>query len=239
MTYMFVQMKRLLFAALVLGGCRSSTPQNTPAREDTAAARRAADSARADSILQRADKARIRGDSSAPVWVVEISDFQCPFCRQWHDETYPSLLREYVATGRVRMAYVNYPLQQHVHAFHAAEAAMCAAAQNRFWQMHDALFGSQRRWTEMSDTAAAAMFDSLAASTGAERGEWQQCMQSGVMKRLINADRNRGTSIGVRSTPTFFVGDEVLQGAQPISAFRAAIERARAKAAGRTPPPPQ
>lgn len=234
-TRMFVRMKRILVLAALLISCRPAA-QSTPARDETAAARRPADSARADSLLEHADRARIRGDSTAPVWIVELSDFQCPYCKQWHDQTYPVLLREYVAPGHVRLAFVNFPLQQHEHAFHAAEAAMCAAVQNRFWEMHDALFGTQSRWTAMSDTAAAALFDSLAVSTGVNHAAWRGCMREGTMRRLVNADRGRGTAAGVSSTPTFFVGDEPIAGAAPIDVFRSAIDRARAKAAARRSP---
>ncbi|HEY3134160.1 MAG TPA: thioredoxin domain-containing protein, partial [Gemmatimonadaceae bacterium] len=69
-----------------------------------------------DSNITRADLARIQGSSSAPVWVIEVSDFQCPFCKQWHDQTYPLLRDQYVKTGKVRLAYVNFPLAIHAHA---------------------------------------------------------------------------------------------------------------------------
>jgi protein-disulfide isomerase len=170
------------------------------------------------------------------VWIVELSDFQCPYCKQWHDETYPALIREYVVPGRVRLAFVNFPLPQHVHAFHAANAAMCAAAQDRFWQVHDTLFKTQSRWTSMTDTAAAKLFDSLAVASGVNGPDWRACMRSGIMERIVNADRARGTSAGVRSTPTFFVGDEPIQGAAPIDVFRSSIARAQAKAVLRRPP---
>ena len=229
-------MQRLLLVIAVIAGCRPSGQQNTPARGATSSAQpstTASDSVRADSLLQRADRARIQGDSSAPVWIVELSDFQCPYCKQWHDETYPVIVRDYVAKGQVRLAYVNFPLQMHVHALAAAEAAMCAAAQNRFWPMHDSLFASQPRWSDKSDSAAAAMFDSLAMKVGVDSKQWRDCVRSGVMRRIVNADRARGTSAGVHSTPSFFVGDEPIQGAAPTATFRAAIERARAKAASR------
>ena len=63
-----------------------------------------------DSVSARADRARIRGAETATVWLVEISDFQCPFCKQWHDETFAKIDQEYVKTGKVRMAYLNFPL---------------------------------------------------------------------------------------------------------------------------------
>src|SRR5204863_2147972 len=110
--------------------------------ETTAVASRAP----TDSNITRADLARIQGSSTAPLWVIEVSDFQCPYCKQWHDQTYNAFIDRYVKTGKVRLAYVNFPLGIHAHAFPAAEAAMCAGVQNKFWPMHDSLFAAQGRW---------------------------------------------------------------------------------------------
>ena len=130
--------------------------------ETTAVASRAP----TDSNITRADLARIQGSSTAPLWVIEVSDFQCPYCKQWHDQTYPQFLDQFVKTGKVRLAYVNFPLGIHAHAFPAAEAAMCAGAQNKFWPMHDALFATQTRWENLPSPAP--VFDSLAQSTGVD-----------------------------------------------------------------------
>ena len=85
----------------------------------------------ADSISDRADRGRILGDSTAAIWIIMASDFQCPFCKQWHDSTFGKLTQEYVRTGKVRLAYMNYPLPQHKNAMPAAEASMCAAVQGK------------------------------------------------------------------------------------------------------------
>ena len=233
---MFLPMQRFLAVAVLLVACKSSdgNARSAPASGSSTAARPAAQaqasgaSVADDALLERADRARIQGDSTAPVWLVEVSDFQCPFCKQWHDRTYPDIVREYIRTGIVRMAYVNFPLGQHQHAMPAAEAAMCAAAQDKFWPMHDALFNTQERWAQLGD--ARAMFDSLARSIGVDTASWHTCVRSGVTQRLINADRGRGLQAGVGSTPTFFVGSEPITGAAPMEDFRRAIERARAKA---------
>src|SRR5438045_279240 len=96
-----------------------------------------------DSISDRADRGRILGDSSASVWVIMASDFQCPYCKQWEDANYAKVVKDYVKTGRVRLAFLNMPLSMHRNALPASEAAMCASVQHRFWQMHDTLFTSQ------------------------------------------------------------------------------------------------
>ncbi|MGQ0641881.1 MAG: DsbA family protein, partial [Gemmatimonadaceae bacterium] len=101
---------------------------------------------KADPRLAKGDLARIQGAPSAKTWFVIVSDFQCPYCKQWHDSAGEALRREYVATGKIRVAYVNYPLGQHRHAVATAEAAMCAGLQDKFWEYHDALFAAQKRW---------------------------------------------------------------------------------------------
>ena len=228
-------MKALVLCAILLAACRPSdgaTQSSAPPRGNTTSA--ASSGAPAEALLARADAGRIQGDSAAPIWLVEISDFQCPFCKRWHDEVYPVLKREYIDVGIVRMAYVNLPLSIHPHAEPAAKAAMCAAAQGRFWPVHDAIFDSQERWAPMSD--ARALFDSLALASGIDGAQYRSCMTSDVMTRLINGDRERAANANVRPTPTFFVGGERIEGAAPLDVFRAAIARARAKAA--VPPKP-
>jgi protein-disulfide isomerase len=189
----------------------------------------AAAAARADSILSRVDAGRIQGSPNAPVWIVELSDFECPYCKRWHDEVYPAIKRDYVDKGIVRMAYLHFPLSMHRHAKHAAAASLCSAEQNKFWPMHDKLFQTQKRWAALENPAA--LFDSLAVAAGASGPAWRACMREGLVDRVINGDVSRGQSIGMRSTPTFFVGDEPIVGAAPLADFRAAIERQRAKAA--------
>jgi protein-disulfide isomerase len=180
-----------------------------------------------DSDGVKADLARIQGNPGAPVWVIEVSDFQCPYCKQWHDETYPVLRDEFVRTGKVRLAYINFPLAQHPYAWPAAESAMCAGAQGKFWEMHDALFNTQSKWEALPSPAS--FFDSLARAQGVDAARWRQCIQSGKMKTWIQADHDRAQTAGAASTPTFIVGDKLLVGAQPIEEFRRAIDSALVK----------
>ena len=181
-------------------------------------------------LLKVADHARIEGSASAPVWVVEVSDFQCPYCRQFHDETYGELKRAYVDSGKVRLAYVNFPLSMHHNAFSASESAMCAAAQNKFWEMHDALFTTQKSWEGLPSPQK--MFDSLAVAQGVELSAFQKCVSGHLMKPMIEADIDRATKQGVESTPTFLIGGMMVTGAQPLANFRRAIDSALVLAAG-------
>jgi protein-disulfide isomerase len=183
-----------------------------------------------DSVSTRADKGRIRGSENATVWVVEISDFQCPYCKMWHDETFATIDKEYVQTGKVRLAYLNYPIASiHPNATAAAEAAMCAAVQGKFWQMHDALFKEQASWAKEKDPMA--VFATFAVDAGVDPKNWHACMASHATKPIIDADRQRSGAAGVQSTPSFFVGSRMILGAQPVDSFRVAINAELAKAA--------
>lgn len=180
-----------------------------------------------DSIIGRADAGRIRGADSARVWLVEVSDFQCPYCRQWHDQVFAAIDREYVQTGKVRMAYLNFPLSMHANAQAASEAAMCASAQGKFWELHDSVFGTQEKWAGQADPMPT--FDSLAVAAGANQAAWRACMTSHATAALITADRERAGRSGVRSTPTVFVADRAFVGLYPIDSVRAALDAAIAK----------
>jgi len=221
-----------ILAAILAAACSRSETPSAQARQVSTAGGEVAPatgmSELTDSVSASADRARIRGSESAPVWLVEISDFQCPFCKQWHDETFAKIDQEYVKTGKVRMAYLNFPLTRiHKNAQVAAEAAMCAGVQGKFWELHSSLFQSQPRWAESKTPVV--VFDSLARAAGVELKAWDRCMTSHATAKLIEADRDRSSKAGVESTPTFFVGDRALAGAYPVDTFRVAIDQALAK----------
>jgi len=181
--------------------------------------------------LARADLGRIRGRDSAPVWIVVISDFQCPFCKRWHEETAPLLERDYVRTGKARIAYLNFPVNTHRNAPPAHEFAMCAAEQERFWPIADALFESQGAWKNLVDPTA--FFDSLAFSLRLDRMRLRSCLAGGEQRALIRADYERSVSIGVGSTPSFLVGGTPIVGAQPYEVFARAVDSALARRSAR------
>ena len=234
-----------LLAAAALGAAAACRPAAGDARADAGAAKGAANGAAgasagggaapgrmpADSLALRAaaDTGRILGSPSARVWVLVASDFQCPYCKVWHDASYAELQRDYVATGKVRMAFMNFPLDQHAQAIPAAEAAMCAAAQGRFWPYHTALFETQDRWGQGGDQRP--VYAELAARVGVDTARWGACVDSHVMRALVEADRDRMTRAGVQSTPSFFVGRTQLAGALPTPVFRQAIDSALAAGA--------
>lgn len=209
---------RLALAVIALAACsrapassrttdsaRTGAPANQPSAAGSVA------QPANDSVTRRADRGRILGDSTAAVWLVEASDFQCPFCKEWHDAAFASIVRDYVKTGKVRIAFLNMPLSIHPFAKPAAEAAMCASAQDKFWPMHDSLFATQRIWETLQDPAS--MFDTLANENHVEMKAWRDCVTQHLTLPLIEADYDRAKSHGVNSTPSFFVGNTILDGA--------------------------
>jgi protein-disulfide isomerase len=204
---------------------RGERPQNTPAASTPAAT-----AARDTSVLSRADEGRTAGRQDAKVWLIEISDFQCPYCRQWHDSTYPAIKREYVDAGKIRMAYVNLPLPMHKHAMPAAEAAMCAGVQGKFWPVHDGIFDTQDQWHQVADAMPA--FTDVARRAGVELTAWKACVDGHQTRALIDADAQRAQGSGIQSTPSFIVGGQLIAGAYPLDVFRQVLDSALA-AAGR------
>jgi len=184
-----------------------------------------------DPMVTRADSARIRGSASAKVWMIVASDFQCPYCKMWHDSADMTIRREYIDNGKVRMAFVNFPISSHQNALPAAEYAMCAGAQNKFWEMHDALFAAQDRWAPLPNPVQA--FDQIAASVGADTAAVKACVSAHKMLPLIEADREKASRAGVRATPSFFIGNQILEGVQMPSDLRRVLDAALAKAGAR------
>lgn len=208
----------------------NSTPRAAEAGPPPPAAQMASAAPVNDAVVAAADRGRINGDDAAKTWVIMASDFQCPFCKQWHDESWRAMLDEYVRAGKVKVAYINFPLGQHQNALVTAEAAMCAGAQSKFWEYHDGLFATQGRWAPMPQPRP--LLDSLAQSVGVELATWKQCVESGRLRPLIRADRDRAAAAGVKSTPSFIIGDRVLLGAQPMEALRPVLDSAVAKDGG-------
>lgn len=221
-------------AAVFIIACNSAS--STPRAEASSAQKGAAKTTPAgtnDPLVAAADKGRIAGDSAAKTWVIIASDFQCPFCKRWHAESYRQLVDQYVRSGKVKVAYINFPLGQHLNAVPAAQGAMCASAQNKFWQYHDALFETQSRWAKMPDMRP--VLDSIARAVGVNFAEWNSCVASDKTLSLIFADRDRAARAGVQSTPTFLIGRHVVAGTGPFSELKPIIDSAIASS-GSVPP---
>jgi protein-disulfide isomerase len=166
---------------------------------------------------------RSKGSSKAPVTVYEMSDFQCPYCRQFALETFPQLERDYVKTGKVRWVFINFPLTSvHAHASAAAELALCAGKQQAFWRVHDLLFAHQESWAPLKE--AGPFFVSLADSARLSKPALLTCLESPDTRNSVRADAEGAARSGATSTPTFYIEGGLLEGAQPLPVFRQVLD---------------
>jgi protein-disulfide isomerase len=180
-----------------------------------------------EAFLAAIDSSRIAGAPEASLWVIEVSDFQCPACRSWHEHTYTQFRREFVETGRVRFAYLHFPLPHHANAERAAEASLCAGAQGRFWEMHSRIFETQDQWAPLGNPDG--HFDSAASGLGLEMAVFRNCMSNRLTLPVVRGDFERSREVGVNATPTFIIGNTMIPGAAPIEVLRETIESALAR----------
>lgn len=173
------------------------------------------------------------GLASAPVTLIEFSDFQCPFCGRYVRETMPQIKAEFVDTGRVRYVFRHFPIESlHPEAVGSARAADCASAQDKFWPMHDRLFSNPKGHTP--DALA-----EHARAAGLSMPAYTACM-SGPGRSVVAEDLDAGTQGGAMGTPAFFIGvpqpdgrvrvTQTVYGAKPFAAFKAALDAALAAA---------
>lgn len=157
------------------------------------------------------------GPDDAPIVIVEFSDFQCPFCKRWHEQVYQPLMAAY--PGKIRLVYRNLPLTSiHPEAMPAAEASMCASEQNAYWQYHEALFNGQ-------EVLSSGFYTQTATDLGLDLTAFQTCMDEHRYQAQIQADMDFALGIGVQSTPTFFINGLAIVGAQPLSTFTDIIDK--------------
>jgi protein-disulfide isomerase len=157
----------------------------------------------------------VKGAATAPVTIVEFSDFQCPFCSRVN----PTLKQVEDKYGdKVRVVFRNFPLLQiHPNAAKAAEAASCAADQGKFWEMHDKLFANQQKLA-VDDLKA------HATELGLKADVFNQCLDSGKKEAEWKKDMDEGSSYGLTGTPAFFINGRLISGAQPLEAFSTIID---------------
>jgi protein-disulfide isomerase len=178
---------------------------------------------------------RTKGRADAPITIYEMSDFQCPFCRQFAVQTLPTLTQEYLATGKARLIYINYPIRSsHPNADAAAQAALCAGRQGapKFWAVHDALFERQTEWARLRDPLP--FFDSLAAGVGVSRARFSRCLRDGETRAEVQADVQASERAGAQGTPSFYIEGYLIRGAAPIEYWRQVLDSVhRAKTSSR------
>ncbi|HXO84541.1 MAG TPA: thioredoxin domain-containing protein [Gemmatimonadales bacterium] len=158
--------------------------------------------------------ARSKGRPDAPVTVYEMADFQCPACRLFAVTVLPTLEREYVETGKIRWVFINLPLTSiHPNAMTAAEVAVCAGRQGRFWPTHDLFYQRQDTWAKLSPTQARDTLVALAQRAGADRAKLLACVNGGSARPEVELDAQRATRTGARATPSFYIEGGLIEGA--------------------------
>src|SRR5207344_2611231 len=160
------------------------------------------------------DGSPAKGPANAPVEIVEFSDFQCPFCLN----AFPTVNQVLATYGdKIRFVYRHYPLPNHPNARPAAEAAECAAEQDKFWPYHDRLFASAGKLAD-SDLKQAA------ADLGLDSGRFSSCFEARKYTSIVDADIRAGNEAGVSATPAFFINGRLVSGAQPFDVFKGIID---------------
>jgi protein-disulfide isomerase len=155
-----------------------------------------------------------KGPATAPIEVIEFSDFQCPYCQR-ANPTVAQVLNTY--GDRIRFVYRHFPLGNHPNAKPAAEASQCAAEQGKFWEYHDALFANPSKLAD-------ADLKQRAAELGLDAGKFNACVDTHKYKTHVEADMKAGEEAGVNGTPAFFINGRMISGAQPFDAFKRVID---------------
>ena len=175
------------------------------------------------------------GAVAASLTLVEFTDYQCPFCKRFHDRSWPELKAKYIDTGKVRYVVRDLPLDIHSSAMPAAIAARCAGQQGKFWPVHEALFKAQ-------DALSPDKIRKTVTGFGVELPAYEKCVADPHTRAGIVADISEAERIGVNGTPGFVLGSKkgtklsgvLILGSQPTEVFTSRID-ALLKAA---PPPP-
>lgn len=168
------------------------------------------------------DNAPTKGSDNAPVTMLEFSDFQCPYCGSFVTGTLPQIEEKYINTGKVKLAFRNFPLSFHKYAEKAAEAASCANSQGKFWEYHDKLYANQ-------NALDIASLKQYAIDLGLDVKKFNDCLDFNQTASIIQKDVSDGQAYGVGGTPDFFINGYELSGALPFSSFEQIIEQELSK----------
>jgi len=171
-----------------------------------------------------AETEHVRGPADAPVTIEEYGDFQCPPCGML-SEPLNQIERDF--SGKVRLIFHHYPLEKHLNARRASQAAEAAALQGHFWEMHDLLYKEQEAWSKAM--VPDGMFVGYATKLGLDAEKFRADMWSPEVDSRVTADENRADKLGVKVTPTVFVNGKSLNLSQGPVSVRAAVESALAE----------
>lgn len=139
----------------------------------------------------------LEGNQNAPIAVVVFSDFECPFCRSFAQSILPTFRNEYVSTGKVLLSFRHLPLKIHQSARLAAQAAVCAAEQDKFWTLHDTFF---------AEPSSLRAIDKAMSDIGADTAQFASCKISERTSKAVESDLAMAKTLEIGATPTFLVG---------------------------------
>ena len=165
-----------------------------------------------------------RGSVTAPVVMIDFSDFGCPYCGKFSRETYPAIEREYVATGKVFFKYVPFIMGMFLNATEATRAAECAGEQGGFWLMLDRIYDAQKEWKKRGDPLP--LLAGLAGAARLDTSMFSACYADRHTDARTKRASDIASRVGVRVTPSFIVNDRPIEGALGLAEFRKVIEAA-------------
>ena len=166
------------------------------------------------------------GVSSAPVTIVEFSDFECPYCKMFHDDILPKLRSEYIDRGLVRFVHKDLPLPFHANAAAASELARCSSLDGNYWKSYESLFKSQ-------DCMTCKGSEGILADANLKTPAVQDCLNAKQQQKAVASNLALAKSLSINGTPTFVIGltsgnqhkGEVISGVVPWDAFKARIDQ--------------
>ncbi|OIO25885.1 hypothetical protein AUJ14_03270 [Candidatus Micrarchaeota archaeon CG1_02_55_22] len=177
--------------------------------------------------------APLQGSVDAKVTLVEFSDFQCPFCRRFYNDAYQNIKQDYVDTGKINHAWMNFPLDSiHPAARPAAYVAMCAGEQGKFWEAHEKIFDEQNTLEPSGNTVSFTQADAIewvGTIAGIDKAALETCANNATPDDQIQSDLQQGIANGITGTPGFLLigpnGErKLISGAQPYAVFKSAID---------------
>lgn len=248
MSRLLVVIKRKIYVIIIV--CTLFGTANGDTRADDTTLRQPADQLTRDVAAPRTEVGRLRlvvsglgptsgtmgttstkvnrrvGNPMAEVGIVEFSDYQCPYCRRFHRETFEVLRHKYISTGKVLYLYRHFPLKRDLTAQAAAIAANCAGEQSAFWPMTRRLYQSQGPFK-------AAYYKYLARHMQLDVASFEACLKDPGQAERVERDFSESVRLGVRGTPYFLIGRlkngvltdvQTITGAQPFPVFAEVIE---------------
>ena len=168
----------------------------------------------------------VLGKNTAPITIVELSDYECPYCKRFAGSTLVDLKKLYIDSGKVRLVYKDLPLPFHKQAKPAAQAAHCAGDQGKYWPMHDTLFANMKKYAKPD------LLD-YAKQLQLNVDEFESCINSDRHMAAIEQDLKDAGEAGFTGTPSFVIGkttDDIIKGdvvigARPLNSFKEIIEK--------------